>query len=247
MVGYFKDAESDEAKAFADVAKKHRNEFVFGSVSDEALVKEHESKFPGVVVYKKFDDGKDHHEGEFTVEELTKFLRASSTPLIDDLSPNNFHKYMDSKLPLAYIFVETLEERESYDASLKDLAKKVKGQVNFVFINATTYGRHAESINLKTSFPTFGIQQIEPSGKFPIDQSTPLTADAIIQHVEDFIGEKLKPSIKSEPIPEKNDGSVEVVVADSFSDIVYDTTKDVLVEFYASWCGHCKKLGKCYS
>ncbi|KAJ9070552.1 protein disulfide-isomerase precursor [Entomophthora muscae] len=246
MVGYFSDADSDEAKVFAEVAKKHRNEYVFGSISDEALAKEHEAKFPGVVIYKKFDDGKDKYEGEFTTEELTKFLKTSATPLIDDLSPNNFQKYMESKLPLAYIFVESVEDRDSYDASLKDLAKKVKGKVNFVFINATTYGRHAESINLETKFPTFGIQQLEPSGKFPIDQSSPLTADAIVKHVEDFVADKLKPSIKSEPIPEDNNGPVTVLVGDSFSDIAYDTAKDVLVEFYASWCGHCKKLAPIY-
>lgn len=32
------------------------------------------------------------------------------------------------------------------------------------------------------------------------------------------------------------------MVAENFDDIVNDETKDVLIEFYAPWCGHCKSL-----
>jgi len=45
----------------------------------------------------------------------------------------------------------------------------------------------------------------------------------------------MPPSIKSEPIPEKQDGPVTVVVANNYKDIVLDETKDVLIEFYAPW------------
>jgi len=32
----------------------------------------------------------------------------------------------------------------------------------------------------------------------------------------------------------------------SFDEVVNDNTKDVLVEFYAPWCGHCKNLAPKY-
>lgn len=34
----------------------------------------------------------------------------------------------------------------------------------------------------------------------------------------------------------------QVVVAENFDEIVNDVNKDVLIEFYAPWCGHCKNL-----
>ena len=37
-----------------------------------------------------------------------------------------------------------------------------------------------------------------------------------------------------------------MVVAENFDEIVNDKTKDVLIEFYAPWCGHCKSLAPKY-
>jgi len=58
--------------------------------------------------------------------------------------------------------------------------------------------------------------------------------------VDAFLAGKLEVFMKSEPLPD-NDGPVKVVVAKNFKEIVHQD-KDVLVEFYAPWCGHCKSL-----
>ena len=40
---------------------------------------------------------------------------------------------------------------------------------------------------------------------------------------------------------------LQVVVGENFNEIVNDPTKDVLIEFYAPWCGHCKSLEPKYA
>lgn len=39
----------------------------------------------------------------------------------------------------------------------------------------------------------------------------------------------------------------QVVVAKNFDEIVNDSERDVLIEFYAPWCGHCKQLEPKYT
>ena len=61
-----------------------------------------------------------------------------------------------------------------------------------------------------------------------------------------FTSGKLKQQIKSQPIPKKQTGLVTVVVGKTFDEIVNNPSKDVLIEMYAPWCGHCKKLEPIY-
>ena len=67
-----------------------------------------------------------------------------------------------------------------------------------------------------------------------------VTSETIRKHIKDFEDGKLKPTLKSQDEPEQEDGKPYVLVGKTFSEVIKD--KDVLVKFYAPWCGHCKKL-----
>jgi protein disulfide-isomerase A3 len=64
-------------------------------------------------------------------------------------------------------------------------------------------------------------------GKFPMNKE--FSVENLKQFVEDMLGNKLEPYMKSEPIPEEQ-GDLKVAVAKNFKELIDDSGKDALVE-----------------
>jgi protein disulfide-isomerase A1 len=118
----------------------------------------------------------------------------------------------------------------------KPVAAKYKSKMNFVWIDAVKFSDHAKALNLQeVKWPSFVIQDVSQQLKYPYDQSLDVSSEGLDDWVAKYLDGKLEPSLKSQPIPTEQTEAVYTLVGKSFDDVVYDDSKDVFVEFYASW------------
>ncbi|GMM51434.1 protein disulfide isomerase [Starmerella bacillaris] len=234
---------SEEVKEdFELIAKLHRNSLSFISSSDPKLKELYNSD---LVVF-KLDEEPESLEGEATRESIDKFVVENRFASFEDLGPDNYINYIESGIPMLYAFVGDESARELIKDSLTPYIKQLKGKANVVFLDSNTYGRHASNLNMEQKFPALVIHDTDSNKKYIHDQSVDVSASSIKKFIDDFLGNKIQPNLKSADVPESQDEPVYVLVGSEYDKIVLDDDKDVLVEFYAPWCGHCNNLKPIY-
>ncbi|KAH7678642.1 protein disulfide-isomerase A6 protein [Dioscorea alata] len=87
-----------------------------------------------------------------------------------------------------------------------------------------------------SGYPT--IQWFPKGSLEPKKYEGPRTAEALAE----FVNTEGGTNVKLATIP----SNVVILNEENFNQVVLDETKDVLVEFYAPWCGHCKSLAPTY-
>ena len=94
LVAYFDAKDSKSNETYTGIASSMRDNFLFGATNDADLAKAEGVKQPGLVLYKQFDEGKDVFAEKFTTENIEKFAKTASVPLIGEVGPETYADYM---------------------------------------------------------------------------------------------------------------------------------------------------------
>lgn len=228
------------APEFSSAANKHRDDYLFGLTTDESIAEAAGVTPPAIVVFRNFDEPQTEFPypiSSATAKEIEEWIQELSIPIIDEVGAENYQTYASSGKPLAYLFVDPTDEKLSeYLDTVRPVAAKFRGKVNFVWIDAVKFGDHARALNLnEAKWPSFVLQDLQKQLKYPYDQSEEITAEALETMLNEFLDGKLEPQLKSQPIPETQDEPVFELVGKQFEEVVFDDEKDVFVEFYATW------------
>lgn len=208
---------------------------------------------PGVVIFRHFDEPVVKHTGAFTVEALKSWIGTASVPTLIEFADEYIEPIFQQQQTAAFLFIDKKNDQhakllKSYEKAANDN----KGRLLYVHsgIKDGIQSRLADFVGVEDKdLPRLMIIAFAEEGvdKYVFDGDVnSLTNDDVEKFVTRFEKGELTKFLKSEPVPETQEGPVHVVVGKSF-DAVVGHDKDVLLEFYAPWCGHCKALEPKYN
>lgn len=196
-----------------------------------------------ITLYRTFDEPQVVFEGEVTGAALTAFVNDNSLPIIGEIGPHNYKKYVDRNLPLVWIFIDTEDAAQvaAVDA-IKPVAKKFAKNAVYATLDGKKWASHAKSFGLENSTPGLVIEDRTSRKKFAYPAAELTVAD-FEAFMSGFVAKTLKPIFRSKPAPaEAVTNGLTTVVGTTYKDLVYNNDKDVFIAMTAEWCGHCKKF-----
>ncbi|KAL7176396.1 hypothetical protein ACSBR2_029853 [Camellia fascicularis] len=247
VVGVFPEFSGEKFENFTALTEKLRSDYEFGHTLDAKLLPHGESSVTGPIVrlFKPFDELVVDFQ-DFNVDALVEFVEEASTPVVTlfDNDPSNqpfVIKFFNNPNAKAMLFLNFSSElADVFKSKCHDVAEQYKGKgLSFLMGDAEASQNAFQYFGLRDDQVPLIIIQTSDGEKYLKPNLEP---DQISSWVKEYKEGNVLPYRKSEPIPEVNDEPVKVIVADSLQDNVFNSGKNVLLEFYAPWCGHCKNM-----
>ncbi|XP_046846984.1 protein disulfide-isomerase A4-like isoform X2 [Xenia sp. Carnegie-2017] len=182
-------------------------------------------------------------------QNIQKFYDDNVVPLVGQLTNQNEEKRY-KKRPLVMVFYGvdfSFEHREGTQYWRSKVVEVANDYRDFTFVIADEedYADRLKDFGLDDSGEDVNVALFgEKDKKYKMEEE--FSEDSLRDFLDSYKNNELEPVIKSQPVPKGKSGPVQVVVGSNFEEIVMDQTKDVLIELYAPWCGHCKALEPTY-
>lgn len=259
VVGFFDSKDDAKVGIYKDVANENRDDYRFGIVFAEDVRKAHKVNPNSVIV---FNPERYHtkYEPKWYVmkikdetksEDVYKFVTKHALPLVGAYTHPLRRRY-NEKSPLCLVFYsvdfsfEHNEATQFWRKKIATVANKYR-DITFAVADEEENAQMLESAGLGDSGEELNVLLLgDGDEKFPMEPMEEYDIDDFKEFLDKYKKGKLKAFRKSQRPPKKQSGPVTVVVGSTFEKIVKDPTKDVLIELYAPWCGHCKKLEPIY-
>ena len=137
VIGFFKDLDNYYATTFLEVADA-MDDVKFGITSEDTVFAAHEVEVNKVVLFKKFDEGRNDYDGNYDAGELTKFIKENSLPVLVEFSSETAPKLFSGKIKMHLILF--LKQKSKNFAAQKRMAAKIardhKGKFLCVTVDA---------------------------------------------------------------------------------------------------------------
>uniref|UniRef100_A0A7S2CD96 Thioredoxin domain-containing protein n=1 Tax=Alexandrium andersonii TaxID=327968 RepID=A0A7S2CD96_9DINO len=184
--------------------------------------------------------------GAGDAEKVTAFLTDNALPLFGRLDGDTFDKYMEAGKGLVWsLFPNPEGGADALEAMhrpvMGEVAKNIRGRYFVTYTDTEKFKEAIDNMLSVTEFPAIAIQK-KAGDKKKFVYTGEMTAQKISAFIDDVDAGRVSPRLKSEQPPAPSEDPVKVVVGTSLEKDVFTPDRDVLLEVYAPWCGHCKKL-----
>lgn len=250
-LGFLNSLVGPESEELAAASKVHDDVNFYQIVNPDVAKMFHletNLKRPSLVLLKKVAEKVTIFDGEFTKLKIAEFVFFNKMPLVTTFTRETAQMIFESPIKKQVLLFTTSNESAKLISTFQEAAKLFQGKVIFVYVEMddAEAGRPvAEYFGVEGNAPKVLGYTRDDNHKYIFDGE--ITLENLKVFGADFVEDKLKPFYRSDPIPETNDGDVKIVVGNNFDKIVLDESKDVLLEIFAPWCGHCQALEPTYN